>query len=156
VCRNLHDALRGLLPNYPQVKVIFKDFPIDAIHPWARTAALAGRCAYQQNPKAFWKIYDLLYDNQDLISAATAWDKMLDLAGRAGLNTDTFKSCMASPQAAAEVDASLANGQLLDVRATPTVFVNGRRAASADPHTIQQYIDFELAQIKAGKSAPKK
>jgi len=34
VCRNLHDALRGLLPNYPQVKVIFKDFPIDAIHPW--------------------------------------------------------------------------------------------------------------------------
>jgi len=156
VCRNLHDALRGLLPNYPQVKVIFKDFPIDAIHPWARTAALAGRCAYQQIPKAFWKIYDLLYDNQDLISAATAWDKMLDLAGRAGLNTDTFKSCMASPQAAAEVDASLANGQLLDVRATPTVFVNGRRAASADPHTIQQYIDFELAQIKAGKSAPKK
>ena len=68
-----------------------------------------------------------IYDNQDLISAASAWDKMLDLAGRAGLNTDTFKSCMTSPQAAAEVDASLANGQLLDVRATPTVFVNGRR-----------------------------
>jgi protein-disulfide isomerase len=156
VCRNLHDALRGLLPNYPQVKVIFKDFPIDAIHPWARTAALAGRCAYQQNPKAFWKVYDLIYDNQDLISAATAWDKMLDLAGRAGLNTDTFKSCLASPQAAAEVDASLANGQLLEVRATPTVFVNGRRISGADPHTVQQYIDYEVAQIKAGKSAPKK
>jgi len=156
VCRNLHDALRGLLPKYPQVKVIFKDFPIDAIHPWARTAALAGRCAYQQNPKAFWKIYDLIYDNQDLISAATAWDKMQELAGRAGLNTDTFKSCMVSPQAAAEVDASLANGQLLEVRATPTVFVNGRRVAGADPHTIQQYIDYEVAQIKAGKTAPKK
>jgi protein-disulfide isomerase len=156
VCRNLHDALRGLLPKYPQVKVIFKDFPIDAIHPWARTAALAGRCAYQQNPKAFWKVYDLIYDNQDLISAATAWDKMLDLAGRAGLNTDTFKSCLASAQAAAEVDASLANGQLLEVRATPTVFVNGRRISGADPHTVQQYIDYEVAQIKAGKTAPKK
>ena len=156
VCRNLHDALRGLLPNYPQVKVIFKDFPIDAIHPWARTAALAGRCAYQQNPKAFWKVYDLIYDNQDLISAATAWDKMLELAGRAGLNTDNFKSCLVSPQAAAEVDASLANGQLLEVRATPTVFVNGRRISGADPHTVQQYIDYEVAQIKAGKSAPKK
>jgi len=156
VCRNLHDALRGLLPNYPQVKVIFKDFPIDAIHPWARTAALAGRCTYQQNPKAFWKVYDLIYDNQDLISAANAWDKMLDFAGRAGLNTDAFKACLASPQAAVEVDASLANGQLLEVRATPTVFVNGRRAATGDPHTIQQYIDFELAKLKAGKSAPKK
>jgi protein-disulfide isomerase len=156
VCRNLHDALRGLLPNYPQVKVIFKDFPIDAIHPWARTAALAGRCAYQQNPKAFWKIYDLIYDNQELISAASAWDKMLDFAGRAGLNAGTFKSCLASPQAAGEVDASLANGQLLEVRATPTVFVNGRRVATADPHTIQQYIDYELAQVKAGKTAPNK
>jgi protein-disulfide isomerase len=156
VCRNLHDALRGLLPNYPHVKVIFKDFPIDAIHPWARTAALAGRCAYQQNPKAFWKLYDLIYDNQDLISAASAWDKMQDLAGRAGLNTDTFKSCMTSPQAAAEVDASLANGQLLEVRATPTVFVNGRRISGADPHTVQQYIDFEVAKIKAGKATPKK
>jgi protein-disulfide isomerase len=156
VCRNLHDALRGLLPNYPQVKVIFKDFPIDAIHPWARTAALAGRCAYQQNPKAFWKIYDLIYDNQDLISASSAWDKLQDFAGRAGLNADTFKSCMASPQAAAEVDASLANGQLLEVRATPTLFVNGRRVASADPHAIQQYIDYEVAQIKAGKTTPKK
>ena len=26
VCRNLHDALRGMLPNYPQVKLVFKDF----------------------------------------------------------------------------------------------------------------------------------
>ncbi len=156
VCRNLHDALRGLLPKYPQLKVIFKDFPIDAIHPWARTAALAGRCAYQQDPKAFWKVYDLLYDNQDIISAATAWQKMLDFAARAGLNADAFKSCMTSPQAAGEVDASLANGQLLDVRATPTVFVNGRRISGADPHTVQQYIDFEVAKIKAGKTTPKK
>jgi len=156
VCRTLHDALRGLLPNYPQVKLIFKDFPIDAIHPWARTAALAGRCAYQQNPKAFWKMYDLIYDNQDLVSAASAWDKMQDFAGRAGLSPDTLKSCMASPQAAGEVDASLANGQLLEVRATPTLFVNGRRISSADPHAIQQYIDYELAQIKAGKTTPKK
>ena len=155
-CRTLHDALRGLLPNYPQVKIIFKDFPIDAIHPWARTAALAGRCAYQQSPKAFWKLYDLIYDNQDLISAASAWDKMQDLAGRAGLNTGTFKSCMTSPQAAGEIDVSLANGQLLEVRVTPTVFVNGRRISGADPHTVQQYIDFEVAKIKPGKTTPKK
>ncbi len=156
VCRGLHDALRGLLPKYPQVKVIFKDFPIEAIHPWARTAALAGRCAYQQNPKAFWKMYDMIYDNQDLISASTAWDKMLDFATRIGLNTDTFKSCMAGPQAAAEVDASLSNGQLLEVRSTPTMFVNGRKLSTADPHALQQYIDYDLAQFKSSQTPPKK
>jgi protein-disulfide isomerase len=156
VCRTLHDSLRGILPNYPQVKVIFKDFPIDAIHPWARTAALAGRCAYQQNPKAFWKMYDLIYDSQDLVSAANAWDKMQDFAARLGLKADTFKSCLTSPQAAAEIDASLANGQLLEVRATPTVFINGRRISGGDPRTIQQYIDFELARMKTGRTPAKK
>jgi protein-disulfide isomerase len=151
VCRNVHDALRGLLPNYPQVKLIFKEFPLDNIHPWARTAALAGRCAYQQDPKAFWKLYDLVYDNQDLISASNAYEKMLEYAGKASLNTDNFKSCLSSPQAAGEVDASMANGKVLDVRSTPTLFINGRRLVGADPHAIQQYIDFEVTRLKSPK-----
>jgi protein-disulfide isomerase len=151
VCRNFHDAVRGLLPKYPQVKLIFKDFPLDQIHPWARTGALAGRCAYQQDPKAFWKIYDMIYDNQDLISASNAYEKMIDFAGRIGLNTDTFKSCLSSQQAAGEIDASLENGKLLNVRSTPTVFVNGRPLNGADPHALQQYLDYEVAKLKAPK-----
>jgi protein-disulfide isomerase len=150
VCRNFHDAVRGILPKYPQAKLIFKDFPIDQIHPWARTGALAGRCAYQQNPQAFWKMYDLIYDNQDLVSAANAYDKMVEFAGQAGLNTDAFKACLSSPQAAAEVNASMENGKLLNVRSTPTVFVNGRPLNGADPHALQQYLDFEVAKL-AGK-----
>jgi protein-disulfide isomerase len=149
VCRNLHDALRGMLPKYPQVRIIFKDYPIEQIHPWARTAALAGRCAYHQDPKAFWKLYDLIYDNQDVISASNAYDKIIDYAGRSGLNTDAFKSCLASSQAAAEVDASIANANLLEVRSTPTLFVNGRRLVGSDPHALQQYIDYEVNRPKS-------
>jgi protein-disulfide isomerase len=148
VCRNLHDVLRGMLPNYPQAQVVFKDFPIEQLHPWARTAALAGRCAYQQDPRAFWKMYDLIYDGQDLISAANAWAKMNDFAGQTGLDLAAFKSCLASPEAAAAVDASRANGQQLEVSSTPTVFVNGRRVVGADPHLIEQYIQYEIAHTK--------
>ena len=144
VCRNLHEALRGLLPKYPQVRLVFKDFPLEQVHPWARTGALAGRCAYQQDPKAFWTMYDLLYDNQDLVSAENAWDKMVDYTGRAGLNTDAFKACMTSPQAASAVDASIANAKLLEVTSTPTLFVNGRRIVGADPHQLEQLLQFEL------------
>jgi protein-disulfide isomerase len=151
VCRNLHDALRGILPSYPQVKLVFKDFPIDALHPWARSAAIAGRCAYQQDPKSFWKLYDMIYDNQEIISATDAYQKMLDYAGKVGLNTDTFKACMASPEAAAAVNANVENGKLLDVRSTPTLFINGRRLVGADPHGVQQYIDYEVAQLKSAK-----
>jgi len=157
VCRSLHDVLRGMLPNYAgKVRLVFKDFPLEQLHPWARTAAIAGRCAYQQDPKAFWKIYDFIYDNQEIISAANAWTKMLDYAGQSGLDADAFKTCMASPEAGAAVNASRANGQQLDVNSTPTIFVNGRRIVGADPHLLEQYINYELAQQKSGKTADKK
>lgn len=150
VCRNLHDAMRGLLPNYPQVRLVFMDYPLEQIHPWARTAALAGRCAYAQKPQAFWKMYDLIYDNQEVIAAGNAYQKMTDFAGQTGLDLDNFKACMAGPEAAAAVDASVANGRELEVGSTPTIFVNGRRIVGADPHALEQYIKYELAQQKAG------
>jgi protein-disulfide isomerase len=155
VCRSLHDALRGLLPNYPQLRVVFKDYPLEQIHPWARTAALAGRCAYQQAPAAFWKMYDLIYDSQDVISAENAWGKMTDFAAQSGLNADAFKACMASPEAGAAVDASRANGVQLEVGSTPTMFVNGRRIVGADTRTLEQYIKYELDQSKAQKATSK-
>jgi protein-disulfide isomerase len=157
VCRSLHDVLRGMLPNYAgKVRLVFKDFPLEQLHPWARTAAIAGRCAYQQDPNAFWKMYDFIYDNQEVISAANAWTKMMDYAGQSGLDADAFKACMAGPEAGAAVNASRANGQQLDVNSTPTVFVNGRRLVGADPHLLEQYINYELAQQKSGKTADKK
>jgi protein-disulfide isomerase len=152
VCKQLHDAVRGILPNYPQVNFVFKDFPLEQVHPWARTGAIAGRCAYQQDPKAFWKMYDSLYDHQDLISAENAWTKMVDYAGQAGLNVETFKSCMTSKEATAAVDASIANGKLLDVSSTPTLFVNGRRIVGADPHQLEQFLQYELLQLTSKKN----
>jgi protein-disulfide isomerase len=148
VCRQLHEAIRGLLSKYTQVRLVFKDFPLEQMHPWARTGALAGRCAYQQDPKAFWKMYDNLYDNQDLISATNAWDKALDYAGQAGLKIDVFKSCMTTPEATAAVDASIANGKLMEVNSTPTLFVNGRRIVGADPHQLEQVIQYELQHLQ--------
>lgn len=157
VCKKLHDVLRGVLPNYAgKVRLVHKDFPIEQMHPWARTAAIAGRCAYQQNHAAFWKMYDLIYDNQEVISAANAWTKVSDYAAQSGLNAETFKACMASPEPGAAIDASRANGQLLEVNSTPTVFVNGRRMVGADQSVLEQYINYELAQQKTGKTQEKK
>jgi len=157
VCRSLHDVLRAMLPNYAgKVRVVFKDFPIEQLHPWARTAAIAGRCTYQQKPEAFWKIYDLIYDNQEIISAANAWTKMTDYAGESGLDVESFKGCMASPEAGAAVNASRANGEKLEVNSTPTLFINGRRLVGADDHSIEQSINFELAKLSTKKPAERK
>jgi protein-disulfide isomerase len=155
ICRQLHDQLKSLLPNYPQVKFYFKDFPIEQIHPWAKTAALAGRCAYNQKPASFWKIYDGFYDGQELISATNVWDKAVDFAGQAGLDQASFKSCLTSPEAAAAVDSSVANARLLEVTSTPTIFVNGRRVVGADAATIERYIQYEIAGQKSSAHSAK-
>jgi protein-disulfide isomerase len=150
VCRNLHDALRPILTSYPQVRLVFKDFPLE-MHPWARSAAIAGRCAYNQDPKAFWKMYDLIYDNQELISAENSYNKLLDFAAQSGLDADAFKSCLSSPEAAAAIEASRANGNALQVNSTPTLFINGRQLVGPDPRSIEQNIKYELAHPKNSK-----
>jgi protein-disulfide isomerase len=77
---------------------------------------------------------------------------MTDFAAASGLNPDTFKACMTGPEAAAAIDASLANGQQLEVSSTPTVFVNGRRLVGGDPKLLEQYIKYEIAQQKVAKN----
>lgn len=143
-CGHLHGALKALLASYPRVRFIYKDFPISLLHPWARTAALAGRCVYTQDKKAFWLFHDTLYEKQDLISAENAWDRMLEYAAGAGSNPDEMKECLNSPQAAQAVEASLAQGQQLAISSTPTLFVNGRRLVGADINSLKQSIDYEL------------
>ncbi len=143
--RQLHNVLREIAPNYPQVRFIFKDLPLTQIHPWAMTAAVAGRCAYQQNHGAFWKMSDSIFGNQAVISAENAWQKMLDFAGQLGLDSNAFRTCMASPQAAAAVAESVKEAQGLKVLNTPTVFVNGRKMIGADRGLLEQYIQYELS-----------
>lgn len=145
-CRQLHQTLRAILPAYPQVRFVFKDFPLVQIHPWAMTAAIAGRCAYQQTPEAFWKLHDAIFDNQDAISPENAWQKMVDFAGQvAGLDSNAFRTCMAGPDTTKAVLESIKEGQALKVANTPTVFVNGRRMIGSDRTLLEQYIQYELA-----------
>ncbi len=99
-CRQLHNVLREVAPNYPQVRFVFKDFPLAQIHPWALTAALAARCVHQQNPDAFWKVHDAIYDNQDAITPQNARSRMLDLAQQAGVNPEAVRACMSTAAAA--------------------------------------------------------
>jgi protein-disulfide isomerase len=144
-CRQLDTVLRGLLPTQPQVRLIYKDFPLTQIHPWAMTAAIAGRCVYRQDPTAFWKFHDLLFDNQAIISPENAYQKMQDYATESGLDAATLKTCMSDPQTQEEVKRSMAEGEALHITNTPTIFVNGRRLIGPDAATLQQFIQYDLS-----------
>jgi len=147
-CAALYQSLKPLEERYPQVRIVYKDFPIAQAHPWAETAALGGRCAFRQSREGFWKVHDLIFENQDLISSENIWDKLVEYASQAGLDAATFKTCLASPDEQKAVEASRAEGVALGVNSTPTVFINGRPVPGGDPNTIEQYIEFELGASK--------
>jgi len=91
---------------------VFKDFPIEQLHPGQETAAIAA-VALSENPTAFWKMYNFIYDNQEIISARTL-DEEAGLRGSL-VAADTFKSCMAVRRRARPITPAGPNGQLLDV-----------------------------------------
>jgi len=143
-CRQLHDVLKGVTADNPQLRLVFKDFPLTQIHPWAMTASIAARCAYQEKPDAFWNIYDSIFANQQLISPDNAWQKMLDFGTQAGLDPQSFRACMSSPEALQSIQENIKEGQSLAIASTPTVFINGRRLVGPDRPILDQYIQFEL------------
>ena len=145
-CRQLDTILRDLLPNYPQVRLVFKDFPLEQIHPWAMTAALVGRCAFQQSSDTFWKVHDLIYDNQDRITPENAYDKLLQLGSDAGLDTTSLRACIADPQTAQSVRKTMAEGASLEIDSTPTTFVNGRTVVGPNEALMRQYLTFVLTK----------
>jgi protein-disulfide isomerase len=153
-CRVLSQNLKPLETKYPQVRFVFKNFPLTAIHPWSMTAALAARCAFQSNPAAFWKMHDAIFLQQDLISTEIVYDKLTEFAASAGLNREDFKACLADPETQKSVEADIALGKALKLTSTPTVYVNGRENIGGDPAALEQLIDFELNRIQP--SAPSK
>ncbi|MGH9746372.1 MAG: DsbA family protein [Candidatus Acidiferrales bacterium] len=153
-CRQLYVAMQTIEQKFPKLRVVYKDFPLTAIHPWAMTAAIGGRCAFAQSPELFWLVHDLIFENQDVISSENVYDKMIDFAVRAGADKDAFKVCMALPEAKQAIQADLEEGKAVQISSTPTVFVNGRPVIGGDPATLEQYIQFEMGPAEATRPAP--
>ena len=143
-CRELYRAMKTIGPKYPMIRVVFKDFPISQIHPWAETAAIGAHCAFVQNPDAFWAIHDSIFENQDVVSSENVWEKLQDFARHAGLDPDALRACLASLDARKAVQANLAEGQSLGVNSTPTVFVNGRPVYGGDKTQLEQHLNYQL------------
>jgi len=143
-CKQLDIELRSIMPRFPQVRFVAKNFPLSQIHPWAMTSATAAWCAHKQKPEAYWALHHLLFDNQDSINTENAWQKIQDLAAQVGYDPNAIRLCMASPEAKAGVEVDLKEGQALAIANTPTVFINGRRIVGGDRNILQQFINYEI------------
>ena len=147
-CRPEAPLLRELIPElFPnKVRIVFKDYPLESIHPWARAASIAGRCVFRQNPQAFWKFYDWDYENQDDVTVENLKSKVLAWAARNAIDSARLESCIDTKATDAEVARNINEGKAAGVRGTPTLFVNGVKSASTQLPGLQQTINKELAR----------
>src|SRR5580704_9360152 len=122
VCKVEADVMRkNLVQTFPdKVQVYFKDFPLESIHPWARAASNAGRCIYKQDPQAFWKFHDWIYENQEGVTPETLNAKVMTWAGTGGVDSIQLGRCVDGKVADKEVAQNMAEGRALGLDATPT------------------------------------
>jgi protein-disulfide isomerase len=142
---NLTDAFGG------KVRVVFKNFPLESVHPWARAAAIVGRCVYHQDQSAFWKFYDWIYDNQEKTTGDNLSAKVLEWAAQNGVDATQLGRCIDTKATEPEVDRSIAEGRALGIQGTPTLFINGRKIGGLVWPDLQMVVNKEVEYSSAGR-----
>lgn len=97
--------------------LVFRQFPLDDIHPHAMQAALAAEAAGDK----FWEMHDLLFENQDLLDVPD----LFDYARQVGLDEKRFDTQLRAPGTFEAIKQVVADGKAVGVHGTPTFFING-------------------------------
>jgi protein-disulfide isomerase len=114
------------------LRIEWHDFPY--LGQESLTAAVAARAA--QNQGMFWEYHDLLYRNQ---AGGFSLQKLIGLAGEAGLDVERFESDLAAPDRYTEVVGDdFRKGQQRGISGTPTFVINGRVIAGLQPLEVYE------------------
>jgi protein-disulfide isomerase len=129
-CAAAAPVLRDLVESSDgRVRLVFRNFPLADVHPYALTAALAAEAVAPHG--VFWEMHDLLFERQERLTDA-------DLAAYArSLGVDGARVVGDAAQPFGDkVEADFASGVALGVRGTPWLFVDGEpytgRVGAAD------------------------
>ena len=154
-CARMHSTLMTeIYPEYKdKIKIVYKDYPLVQIHPWAQHAASNANCLAAESGPAYWQLADYLHANQREISGSqqnvqdsiNKLDQItLDFGKKNGADATRLQACIKA-QADTTIKASIAEGDGLGVSATPTLFVNGERIEGAlDANELRAAINRQL------------
>jgi protein-disulfide isomerase len=100
------------------MRFVFRNFPLQSIHPYSLSAALATEAASRQNK--YWEMHDAIYENQDKLNNAL----FPGLAQELKLDLPQFRADTNSPSAFNKVNADFKSGLQSGVNGTPSFFIN--------------------------------
>lgn len=129
--REVAPIIRAIAQQYStDVQWIFRDFPMEELHPGATFAAQAGGCAAEQGK--FWEYHDAVFELQgDLTS-----ENIFTISDDIDLDGEEFARCVKSNFYRKDVAGDIADGMAAGVTGTPTFFFNGQKVEGSIPFTI--------------------
>ena len=143
-------ALKKHYVDTGKVRYVFRDFPLDQMHPQARKAAEAAHCAVEQGK--YWEMHEVLFQNQRTLAPP----QLTVHARTVGVDGSKFDECLSSGRPAARVERGLADGAAVGVQGTPTFvvgktkpgdFVESTQIRGAQPlEMFRRIIDQTLAE----------
>jgi len=140
-CARFAGMMKQVLPaEGRRVRIVFRQFPLP-MHPWARAAAEAAQCGFQQRNEFFWNLHDFFFEHQRDLTAENLRQKVLEhTRGIAGMDQGKFQACVDRQAAKAAVDAELAFATAAGIHGTPTVFANGKQTQVAGADQLRSLI----------------
>jgi protein-disulfide isomerase len=123
-----------------KIRFVFRNFPLNDIHPHAQHAAEAAEASAAQNK--FWQMHDYLFEHQKALDD----DQLLKYAQKVGLeDIHKFKNDVSRHVYAPLIEESLIGGVDSGVEGTPTFFINGVRYENSFDlrtfsETLQKYL----------------
>ncbi len=154
-CKQVQPAIEKLMSEEPKVRLIFQNYPLDQIHPWAQKAAAYVDCIMRENNDAAWKFIASVYEQQDAMNqlhetgAAALTAKFNELAAAAGVDAKKVAACTDSAETKERLTRSKKLGDEVAVAATPTLFINGRHVGNVGnmpPDVLKPLVDFEIEE----------
>jgi len=123
-----------------EVNLIYKQFPLNSIHPYAQGAGEASLCAHAQGK--FWEYHDTLFANQGSLDV----NSLKSYAQQLGLDVGEFNSCLDGGDSESEVNKELAQATAAGGRGTPFfVIVNTETGDSTSISGAYPWSQFEAA-----------
>jgi len=135
------------------VRLIYRHFPLP-VHAWARAAAESATCVALQNRNAFWQMHDIIFENQNLLNANNIGTETERFAGMIrGLDMTAYRACVQNGTSAGLVARDFELGTANRVRATPTLFVNGRQVSPPrTPEELHEIISAAMSRASSERA----
>jgi protein-disulfide isomerase len=112
----------------PNLRFVFRNFPLREIHPHALHAAEAAESVGEHGgAEAYWAMHDLIFEHQREGSAALGDAGLARLAAKAGVDGNLVLADLESSRNEPRVKEDFMSGVRSGVNGTPTFFINGVR-----------------------------